>query len=310
MAQLLNDFPEDLRVVYRHFPLVSIHDKAALGTQAAEAAGLQGQFWEMHDLLFEKQAEWSGMTPEEFQTWVVGQAGELGLDTDQFEADMTSDELANMAQDAWDRGREVELRGTPTLVINGLEYTGPMSYGNLQAIINMILLEPQQFTKCPPDLVDESKQYTATIVTEKGDIVVELYPEAAPMAVNNFVFLAEQDWYDNVTFHRVLPNFMAQAGDPSGTGYGGPGYAFGIETSDLKFDKAGVLAMANAGPDSNGSQFFITYGPAEHLDGGYTIFGQVVEGMDVVEDITPRDPSQNMNLPPGDRILDVVIEEN
>jgi cyclophilin family peptidyl-prolyl cis-trans isomerase len=105
-----------------------------------------------------------------------------------------------------------------------------------------------------------------------------------------------------------MPNFVAQAGDPSGTGYGGPGYTFNNEISDLKFNKEGLLAMANAGPGSNGSQFFITYGPAANLDGGYTIFGEVIEGMDVVKQLTPRDPQQG-ELPPGDAILTVTIEE-
>ena len=139
--------------------------------------------------------------------------------------------------------------------------------------------------------------------------MVQLFPEVAPMAVNSFVFLAEHDWFDNVTFHRVIPGFMAQGGDPSGTGYGGPGYTFEIEpSSTLLFDRAGLLAMANSGPTSNGSQFFITYGPAEHLNGGYTIFGEVISGMDVVESLAARDPAQGGNLPPGDLILDVSIE--
>lgn len=151
--------------------------------------------------------------------------------------------------------------------------------------------------------------YTATLHTEKGDIVIELFPQVAPFAVNSFVFLAEHDWFDNVTFHRVLPGFVAQGGDPTGTGYGGPGYAFAIEPStSLLFDRPGLLAMANAGPTSNGSQFFITLGEAEHLNGQFSIFGEVIQGMDVVESLTPRDPSQAIDLPPGDLILDVTIE--
>jgi cyclophilin family peptidyl-prolyl cis-trans isomerase len=128
--------------------------------------------------------------------------------------------------------------------------------------------------------------------------------------VNNFIFLANQGWYDNVTFHRVLEGFVAQSGDPTGTGFGGPGYAFSNEiTPELNFEEAGILAMANAGPDSNGSQFFITYGPAPQLDGGYTIFGRVLSGMEVVEDLKLRDPSQGIGLPAGDVILGISIEE-
>ncbi len=156
--------------------------------------------------------------------------------------------------------------------------------------------------------IDPSKQYVATISTEKGDVVIELFPDKAPIAVNNFIFLAEEGWYDGVTFHRVLPGSIAQAGDPSGTGFGGPGYAFVNESSDMAFDEAGLVAMANAGPDSNGSQFFITYRPRPDLDGGYTIFGRVISGMDVAESITARDPSSGLDLPPGDQILTITID--
>ena len=310
LAQLEAEFPEDLRVVYRHFPLLSIHDKAALATQATEAAGVQGAFWEMHDLLFERQQEWGGLSVDDFQEWLVAQAAELGLDAGQFAVDLVSEASQAVAQDAWDTGVETGLPGTPFLLINGDIYDGPMDYGSLSAIIRLILLEERQFTECPPQVIDPLKQYTATLHTEKGDIVIQLYAEDAPLAVNSFVFLAQSGWFDGVTFHRVLPGFVAQTGDPSGTGFGGPGYAFDNEISpDLKFDGPGVVGMANAGPGSNGSQFFITYGPAPNLDGGYTIFGQVIAGMDVAERLTPRDPSQGTNLPPGDRILSVTIEE-
>ncbi len=163
----------------------------------------------------------------------------------------------------------------------------------------------------PPEMqIDVNKRYTATLHTVKGDIVVELLPKAAPLTVNNFVFLARQGYYDGVTFHRVLPGFVAQGGDPAGTGSGGPGYYIPNETSSgLTFDDEGLVAMANAGPDTNGSQFFITYAPQPGLDGGYTIFGRVTSGLDVALALSPRDPSQNPNAPPGDKINSVTIEE-
>ena len=158
--------------------------------------------------------------------------------------------------------------------------------------------------------IDASKQYIATLHTEKGDILLQLYPEKAPLAVNSFVFLTRQGWFDDITFHRVLPGFMAQTGDPSGTGQGNPGYFFKNEYDPtLEFDKAGVVGMANSGPDTNGSQFFITYGPAPHLNGGYTIFGKVLSGMDVLEELTPRNPQPGVSLPPGDKLISLTIEE-
>lgn len=310
LAQLVEEFPHNVRVVYRHFPLIETHDKAALAAQAAEAAGNQQEFWAMHDLLFERQGEWSTMSPEQFHEWLLERSSELDLDQDQFNADLDSEEIQEQVQEAWDYGREIGLPGTPFVLINGNYYGGPRDYWNMEAIVKMTLLEDQQYVECPPMIINPDKQYTATLETEKGDIVLELFPDVAPLAVNSFVFLARDGWFDGVTFHRVIPGFVAQAGDPTGTGFGGPGYAFDNEVSpDLAFDRPGVLGMANAGPGSNGSQFFITLGPAENLNGDYTIFGQVIAGQEVVESLTARNPAQNADLPPGDKILSVTVEE-
>lgn len=311
LAQLITSYPKDVRVVYRHFPLLSIHDKAALATQAAEAAGAQGHFWEMHDLLFEKQAEWSHLSVVGFTEWLEEEARGLGLQPEKFRTDLTSQANQELAQSAWDEGMAIGLPGTPFLLINGRPYSGPRDYISLETIVKMIKLEERQFTGCPPMTIDPTRQYLATLKTEKGDIVIELFPDVAPLAVNSFIFLAHHDWFDGVTFHRVIPGFVAQAGDPSGTGFGGPGYAFDNEIApDLRFDRPGMVGMANSGPGSNGSQFFITLGPAPHLDGGFTIFGRVIEGMSVVNSLTPRDPQQDATLPSGDIILDVLIQEN
>jgi cyclophilin family peptidyl-prolyl cis-trans isomerase len=168
---------------------------------------------------------------------------------------------------------------------------------------------PKQYDAPPPMTIDTGKKYFATFEMEKGGtFVAELYADKAPITVNSFVFLAREGYFDGVTFHRVLDGFMAQGGDPTGTGMGGPGYQFVNEDSDLRFDKAGVLAMANAGRDTNGSQFFITFVPTPQLDGGYTIFGQVIEGMDVVNGITRRDPNLNPSFT-GDVIKSITITE-
>jgi peptidylprolyl isomerase/peptidyl-prolyl cis-trans isomerase B (cyclophilin B) len=178
----------------------------------------------------------------------------------------------------------------------------------------------------PPAMqIDPEKTYVATLETEKGDIVVELFAEQVPNTVNNFVFLARDGFYDNTTFHRVLEGFMAQAGDPTGTGGGGPGYRFADEFHpDLKHDFPGILSMANSGANTNGSQFFITYQPTPWLDAYdasgnlkdcqqpnvacHAVFGRVTEGMDVLDSLTLRDPGQNPSLS-GDLIETIRIEE-
>lgn len=149
----------------------------------------------------------------------------------------------------------------------------------------------KQWPAPPAMQIDPKKKYSATLSTDKGDIVVELFAEKAPNTVNNFVFLAREGFYDGTIFHRVIANFMAQGGDPTGTGRGGPGYRFLDEFNPLlRHDKPGVLSMANAGPNTNGSQFFITHVPTPWLDGKHSVFGQVIQGMDVLMAIPPRDP--------------------
>lgn len=148
----------------------------------------------------------------------------------------------------------------------------------------------QQWNNPPELTIDVSKTYLVTIETNRGTIELDLYPEHAPVTVNNFVFLTNEGFYDGVKFHRVIANFMIQCGDPTGTGSGGPGYRFQDETygNPLKHE-TGVLSMANAGPNTNGSQFFITHLPTPHLDGKHTVFGKIIEGMDVVNAIQQGD---------------------
>jgi cyclophilin family peptidyl-prolyl cis-trans isomerase len=167
----------------------------------------------------------------------------------------------------------------------------------------------QKYSSPPTMQIDPNKHYEAIFHTQRGDFTVELFAKQAPITVNNFVFLARQGFYNNTTFHRVLANFMAQAGDPTGTGRGGPGYSFADEPGALalKHDSAGILSMANAGPNTNGSQFFITFGPTPHLNGKHGVFGRVISGMAVVQAIRLRDPDRDRQ--PGDTINSIEIAE-
>jgi len=174
----------------------------------------------------------------------------------------------------------------------------------------LIALGKRQFTSCPAVTVQSNKRYVANIHTEKGDIAIQLFADKAPRTVNSFLFLVKSGWYDNITFHRVVPELFAQTGDPSGTGKGNPGYYVITEIDPaLTFDKPGMVAMVNSGPDTSGSQFFITYAPAPQFDGKYTIFGEVLSGMEVLKQLTPRDPQPGSDLPPGDRLISVTVEE-
>lgn len=313
--QIMTDFPDDLRLIFRHLPVEEL-DKDMLTAQAVEAAGLQDGFWAMNERLNASWEDWKDMTPEDFSAWLTSQAGELGLDAEQFSADLESQAVIDTVMDKTAAAQGAGLVNPPAVLIDGFQLTSQFyGYEPLNTLlanysIPLGKLAHNQFSQCPPMTIDPDKQYTATLHTELGDIVIALYPDIAPFAVNNFIFLAENDFYDDVTFHRVIDGFVAQGGDPSGTGQGGPGYYFSIEVSpDVTFDRAGLFAMANAGPTANGSQFFITYDAAPSLNGQFTIFGEVLEGMDVAEQLSLRDPQENPFGEPGTRILDVSIEE-
>ena len=157
----------------------------------------------------------------------------------------------------------------------------------------------KQWDKPPAMRIDLKKTYRATIETSRGDIELELYPENAPKTVNNFVFLSQEGFYDGTTFHRVISDFMIQGGDPTGTGRGGPGYRFEDELNENPMrHETGVISMANSGPNTNGSQFFITHSPQPHLDGMHTVFGKVVGDQEIINSIQQ-----------GDRIVKMLVSE-
>ena len=310
IERLLEEHPDELRVVSRVFPLISINDKAALAAQAAQAAAEQDRFWEMHHLLYAQQASWISLSDDEFEGWLSAQASALGMEAAQFEADLKREDIIAGVQEAWETGQKIGLPGTPLLLINGQIYGGPRDYSSLSDIVQLMALGKQQFSSCPPFSVQTNKQYIATLETEKGDIVVQLFADKAPITVNSFLFLARNGWYDDITFHRVLPEIFAQTGDPSGTGKGNPGYYVKTEFDpSLTFDRPGKVAMVNSGPDTSGSQFFITYASTPQSNGQYTIFGEVLSGMDVLKELTPRDAQPGSDTPPGDKLLRITIEE-
>jgi cyclophilin family peptidyl-prolyl cis-trans isomerase len=169
-------------------------------------------------------------------------------------------------------------------------------------------MKTQQWATPPALQIESKNQYFATIHTDIGNIKIQLFADQVPHTVNNFVFLAHQGFYNDTIFHRVIANFMAQGGDPTGTGTGGPGYRFADEFSPgLRHDKPGILSMANAGANTNGSQFFITHVPTPWLDNKHSVFGQVVDGIDVLMAIPPRDPQKIGS--PAIKINTITIEE-
>jgi cyclophilin family peptidyl-prolyl cis-trans isomerase len=314
LEQLVNNYPDQVQLVYRHFPL-TIHDNAAKAAEAAEIAGDQSQFWLFHDALFENQSEWANLDEASFREFLIDMADDLGLDVAQFTADLDAGTYTDYINASVQEAVNLSLPGTPSVILDGNLLTGNQlpiqQYGPWDSYVQLTLLEERQYDSAPEMMIDPESTYLARVEMESGDeFIIELLPQSAPQTVNSFIFLAQEGWFDGVTFHRVLPGFVAQTGDPTGTGGGGPGYAIPNEIdASLSHDQPGMVAMANSGPDTNGSQWYITLGDASQLDGQYTIFGRVLEGMEVVEAITPRNPAENPELPPGDKIRTITIEE-
>jgi cyclophilin family peptidyl-prolyl cis-trans isomerase len=313
LQRLVDASDGQLRLVYRHFPLTSIHSNALLAAEAAEAAGAQGAFWEMHDLLFERQQQWASLPEDQARSEFSAYAKELSLDTKVFDEALTDGTYRDKVMSSFNTATQAGLNSTPSFVADGVHYPAQqwgLSPEALDMFMRVIAMKQRQFDGPPPQVIEEGKQYQATITTDKGDIVVDLFADQTPLTVNSFVYLAQQGWYDDTIFHRVIPGFVAQAGDPSATGIGWPGYRCSDELSpDLAFDGPGVLGMANSGPDTDGSQFFITLDAQPDLNGRHTVFGRVTEGMDVVESLSARDPQAVPPSDPGDTILSVKIEE-
>lgn len=313
LEQLKEDYGDQVRLIFRHLPLISIHDNALISSEAAEAAGAQGKFWEMHDLLFANQGEWSDLNEKAVIEQFVAYAEEAEVpDVEQFKADLENRSYEDKVMAAYEEATAAGLTSTPTLLYNQVDYPVQalgFAYQNLEMFVKLTELRAGWY-EAPEQVIDPARDYQATIETENGDIVLDLFVDTAPVNVNSFAFLAQQGYYQNATFHRVLPGFVAQGGDPTGTGIGFPGYRCGDEvTPERQFDEAGMVALANSGPNTNGSQFFITYGPVPNLNAGFTIIGQVTDGLEVAEQLTPRDPQAEPTAEPGDKIIDILIEE-
>jgi len=265
----------------------------------------------MHDLLFEAFDSWKDLSVDDFRGKLSDYAALIGLDAKRFDEDLDTGKFKAQVVAARDLAVNIGLSGTPFLIVNESPWPDSlpyMAYANLEGVVKFYAVLPDlQYAEYPEMTIDAAKKYTATITTDAGDIVVELYPDKAPLAVNSFVFLARDGWYDGVSFHRVVDNFVVQAGDPTGLGVGSVGYIYKTETSpDVSYDGPGWLGVARTDQlDTNGAQFFITRSGIDSdslsalNDGPYTIFGKVLEGQAVVDALTVRDPQSSPEIPPS-----------
>lgn len=314
LQQLLEEYPDQLQIIFRHLPLFMVHDKAFIAAQALEAVALQDEsaYFSLQETLLATQNEWSGLSPEEFSAHLRELLPALDIDPEQFDDDMMNQETIQNLFTELDANIAAGIASTPFIILNGQPYTTPSrDLSTLRTVIELELLSQHQFDTCPPRVIDEEREYIAILHTTQGDITIKLYPQQAPLAVNNFIYLSQQGWYDNNPFYSVIADQFALTGDPTGSSLGTPGYTFRNEIdSSLTFDRAGVVAMNNAGsPNSNGSQFFLTLGALPDFTGKFSIFGQVIDGMAVLEALAQRNPAQDATNLYFDQILSVTIDE-
>lgn len=309
---LADKYGDQIRFAYRHLPLISIHDKAVITAEATEAAAAQGKFWEMHDLLYERMQEWGDLPEEELVDKLIEYAGELELDTERFETELSEHTYREEIMADYEAYQEYGQMATPTYVINKVFYPTQQfgGFGRLEAFIDLVAMEDQMYDSPPPQVIDPEKEYAAVIQTTKGDITFELFVDEAPTNVNSFAFLAQDGWYDGLDFFFVDHEQVALSGDPtnSGGGLAYPGYICGDETVENRpFEEAGLLALYTPAPNQNSSSFFMTYTAQPDFTGNFTIIGRVTDGMDIAESLTQRTPGAGQ--PEADSIETILIEE-
>ncbi|HMK09388.1 MAG TPA: peptidylprolyl isomerase, partial [Anaerolineales bacterium] len=250
------------------------------------------------------------LPPEGFRQWLSEQAPTIGLDPAAFNADLDGGRFAPLMVEAFQEGTAAGLPGVPTVFLDGVPLRVSPTDLNLEAAVRLELLAQQQFSGPPPFTIDPSHGFTAHLETRDGDIVIQLLPQVAPQAVNSFVFLARQGWFDGMTVYRVEPGSVVESGDPSDTGFGDPGYHLPDEIDPTwTFDEAGRVALSSAGPGTGGSRFLITLAPLPLLNGSRTIFGRVVDGLDLLQNVPARDPATDLLSPDPIVIRRVRIEE-
>jgi cyclophilin family peptidyl-prolyl cis-trans isomerase len=310
LAQIETLHPDDVRVVFRHFPLFSIHDKASLAGEAAEAAGTQGAFWEMHDYIFDNYVDWYQLPPDSFVGWLETAAADLDLDVETFMSEIEEGVHVGTLQEAYNTALSQGLSGTPSIFMNEFRFQLAPELSILEASINLLLIEDMKYSEYPETIIEPGVEYIATIELNIGKVVVQLYPDSAPAAVNSFLFLVGEGWFVNNYIHRVIADVLIETGDPSGTGFGDPGYFYDVENDpSLSFDSPGMVAVTSSGPSTNGSRFFISFSALPELNGNHTIFGRVIEGLDLLIGLGERDPLDDILLDPEAYIESISIEE-
>jgi cyclophilin family peptidyl-prolyl cis-trans isomerase len=302
--------PDEIQLIYRQFPLLVLNDKAGWAAELALAADAQGAFWSMHDLLYDQQDLWTELSATDFLAWAEEAARTLDLDAAQIATELQEGVYSKAVEEAYVQGVNSGLPGTPFLLLNGEWFRASPTLINLEAAIRLELLASRQYSQPPEFEIDRDAVYIAHIQLNKGDVEIQLFPDSAPDSVANFIFLANNGWFDDTIFYRIVPGSFIEGGDPSGTGFGGPGYFLPDEIDPtLEFNRVGRLVMMGSGPDTIGSRFAITLRSVPEWQGSRPIIGQVIEGLPLLADLEAREPLEDLLKDPNVRIIEVAIEE-
>lgn len=308
---LMARHPEEVRLVVRLFPLIGNRELAGVAAEALLLSDESGAFWEMFDFLNETHSEWAALAPDQFVAWLSNSVAEIGLDPSSMEQALTSGRFTDEVSELYQTRLAQGIPGVPLLLINSEPFVITADPSSLEAAVRLAVLSTNQFQGEPPLVIDTAKTYRAEIEFDQGLVELQLFPAESPVAVNSFVFLARNGWYDDSPIYRSVPNVLIEAGDPSGTGFGDPGFHYDSETgSSLSFDRPGVVGMVNSGPGTNGARFFIALQSMTGIDETHTVLGRVVSGLELLIDLPPHDPFQDLLSDPPLKIREVRILES
>jgi cyclophilin family peptidyl-prolyl cis-trans isomerase/protein-disulfide isomerase len=309
LSEIIQAHPQDVNLVYRPVPIIASDDKAFLAGRAAQAASEQGAFWTMYDILYQRWDDWVNLSPDDFETWLLSASAQANFDVQQFQADFNSAQTIALQEQAYNDAVAAGIPSVPFVFLNGDLYRLSLDHTTLEASARLAALQRRRFDAYPPAVIDPDRQYTAHLLLNIGEVVIQLFPRSAPTAVNSFVFLAQQGWYDGNSIFRVVPGRLVETGDPSGTGIGDAGYFFGTETDPaLSYDEPGIVGLSNSGAETNSSIFFISLAPIPEFNGERTILGRVTDGLELLNILDARDPLVDLLQPPQAKIIRVTIE--
>ncbi len=288
---LLAAYPDGVLLVYRHFPLVPVHDKALMAVQAVEAAARQDRFWEYHRRLYAEQSRWKDLPPEAFPAYLVGLAEELGLERARFMQDLSSEAIQALALRAWNAGRALGLQAVPVVFVNGEWFPGPVTPERLAPVVRLSMLARRAFSTCPDWRIDPNRTYLWEWVLPQGPVTVELIPSWAPQGVNAVVFLAQEGWYRGMGVYAVEPGRAVYLGDPSNTGYGHPGFLVPWEPPPQAL-QAGHVALQPETPGWNSPRLAVLLGPRPDWESRVTVVGRVLKGLSLLQALAPPEPGR------------------